>query len=270
MEYDPIKDILAVPMRHNDIVRRGAYRAFELGFLRVRWVKRELGRLLRARHGRETRILDVGFGFGPYSDYALRHFPEAEVVGIEVKDEQVEDCNRYIARQGMGERASFHVQDALDLNALDSYDLAIAVDILEHIEDDVRVLTNIRRALRERGRLLIHTPASDVDSRTVNHEHFFVGEHVRDGYLPDELREKLQHAGFEKVRVKRTYGPWGMRAWWLMQGIPFRLLDRSPLFAVLLPVYYALVFPFAHRFMLADLAEEDRTDGKGLLVVATA
>ncbi len=267
MEYDPIKDLIALPMRKSVKFRSMAYKLFELGFLRVRFVKRELKRQLRTRQGK-ARILDVGFGFGPYSDYVLRNYIGTEVTGIEVKDEQVDDCHRYFNATGYGDRAIFHVQDALDLNALDSYDVAIAVDIMEHIEDDVKVMKNIHRALRKGGALLIHTPGSKIDSRTTSEHNSFVGEHVRDGYHHRELVEKLEEAGFSKVDLKFTYGKYGMISWWLMQGIPLRMLNTFPGLALLLPFYYAIAFPFANRFMLADLALEDQQDGKGLLVWA--
>ena len=138
---------------------------------------------------------------------------------------------------------------------------------MEHIEDDVRVMSNLHRSLVKGGILFIHTPAQKFDSRTVEEHHSFVGEHVRDGYHIDELREKLYEAGFRRVELRFTYGRWGMLSWWLMQGIPFRMLQRFKPLVVLLPLYYLLVFPFANRFMVADLPL-DHLEGGGLLAWA--
>ena len=266
MEYDPIKEIIAVPMRHSRLFRRLAYRLFELGFLRVRYVKRELARII-AGIGGNIHVLDAGFGFGPYVDYILRRYPDVRVTGIEIRQDQVEDCERFFEREGFSGRTRLLVGDLVELSDIGLYNLALAVDILEHIEDDVAVLRNLHRALDARGLLLIHTPAFANDSRTVDKREFFVGEHVRDGYTVSELEDKLYLAGFSDVRIRYTYGRWGMISWWLMQGMPMRMVHRFAPAALLLPFYYALVTPFAHRFMLADLAENHESGG-GLLAIA--
>lgn len=266
MEYDRIKDILAVPIRRCSCFRRLAYKLFELGFLRVRHVKRELFRLLKSRNG-EVHLFDAGFGFGPYMDFVLRSFPDVHVTGLEIKAEQVEDCTSFFEKEGFGDRINLFTGDLLTYRENEEYDIAIAIDILEHIEDDILVMRNLHQSLKPGGVLLIHTPASGVDSRLDRREEYFVGEHVRDGYLDRELKEKLLQAGFSRVELKYTYGKYGMAAWWIMQGIPLRLVHRLPLLGVIIPLYYILLFPFAHRLMLADLAG-GLQQGKGLLVRA--
>jgi len=266
MEYEPLKELLAIPMRPSGWVRRMAYLLFELGFLRVRHVKRQLSKIFRVLPP-NAHILDAGYGFGPYTDQALREIPDVRVTGYDVNVQQVQDCISFFTGEGFGDRCNFKELDLNDLKDKNTYDLAIAVDIMEHIEDDIKVLKNLRRALKKGGILLIHTPASEVDSRTVSHHDSFVGEHVRDGYHPDELREKLLESGFSRAEVRFTYGRWGMVSWWMMQGIPFRLLSISKFFVLLLPLYYLFVFPFAHRFMLADL-NLDHLKGGGLIAKA--
>ncbi len=268
MEYDRVKNLLAIPMRHSALFRRLAYKAFELGFLRVRHVKRQLGRII-SQLPPGAVVLDAGFGFGPYTDQLLRNRSDLTVEGVEITQQQVHDCVTYFRKAGFQDRCSLHMLPLEDLREENKYDLAIAVDILEHIEEDVKVLSNIRKALKPGGQLFIHTPASETDSRLEDRhdQEFFVGEHVRDGYLDTELQDKLREAGFATAKTRFTYGRWGMVSWWLMQGIPFRLLDRSVFFAPLLLPYYLLVFPFAHRFMLADLPL-DHLKGGGLMARA--
>ncbi|MBZ0265770.1 class I SAM-dependent methyltransferase [bacterium] len=266
MEYDRIKDVIAQPMRTMPWFRRLSYKLFELAFLRVRYVKRELVRQLGHRRGR-LHILDAGFGFGPYIDFLLRRFPLISITGIEIKDEQVADCRRFFDHEGFGDRLSLDIGDLLEYRKDDTYDVAIAVDIMEHIVDDVHVMRNLHASLKSGGMLLIHTPASAVDSRTVEQEDFFVGEHVREGYLKSELDDKLREAGFDDVALHFSYGKHGLLAWWIMQGIPLRLVHKFAPFAILLPIYYLFTFPFAHRLMTADMAVE-QTWGKGLLAIA--
>lgn len=266
MEYDRWKDMIGEPMRVFPWFRKFAYKLFEFGFLRVRYVKRELRTIMRACKY-DCHIFDAGFGFGPYMDFLLRTYPGVKITGLEIKDEQVEDCRQYFKKEKLDHRVNLVSGDLLTYDREDTYNMAIAIDIMEHIEDDVRVMKNLLNSLKKGGFLLIHTPGAEVDSRYDDTEHFFVGEHVRDGYHPDELREKLFEAGFSKVQVKFSYGKLGMISWWLMQGIPFRFIDKFPLGIVLLPLYYMIASPFADRFMKGDLGTRLK-DGKGLIAIA--
>lgn len=70
-------------------------------------------------------------------------------------------------------------------------DLVVAFDVLEHIEDDVAAVAEIRRALRPGGTLLVAVPAG---ARNWSMHDVAVG-HVR-RYERDDLAALLQDAGF--------------------------------------------------------------------------
>lgn len=79
----------------------------------------------------------------------------------------------------------------------DQFDLAISYDVLEHIDDDARVVEEIKRVLKPGGRVLIAVPA---DPRLWS-EHDDAVSHLR-RYTRESLTKLFEDAGFTIERVK--------------------------------------------------------------------
>ena len=96
------------------------------------------------------RILDVGCGTGANLKM-LAGFGSAE--GVDISPQAVDFCRE----RGL---------DSVKLGAIeelpyenDSFDLVTALDVVEHLDDDVAGLREMRRVLRRDGRLLLFVPA---------------------------------------------------------------------------------------------------------------
>lgn len=266
MKYDPIKSSLGNVVRDSTLLRRLFYTALGLLFLREWHVKRAIRQLLGSRTG-ATDVYDAGSGFGQYSYYVARRFPEARILAVDVKDEQVEDCRRFFAARGIA-NCVFAVEDLTRIAHESRFDLVLSVDVMEHIADDVTVFRNFHRALRPGGRLFINTP-SDLGGSDAHgpDDTSFIEEHARNGYNADEMRAKLTAAGFRVEYIRYTYGPFGSAAWRLGIKIPMLLLNVSKAFFVFLPFYYLIVLPFVLPLMALDLTMENPR-GTGLNVLA--
>jgi len=135
--------------------------------------------------GRDNRILDVGCGAGNMFHHLSRY---GAVVGLESNPKPV-----VVARERGYE---VHLGRAEDMPFSDqSFDLVAALDVIEHCEDDRRVLRECQRVCRPGGFIAVTTPAFQwLWSRNdeINH-------HYR-RYSGRELAAKLDEAGF---RVRR-------------------------------------------------------------------
>ncbi|MDX2130376.1 MAG: class I SAM-dependent methyltransferase [Chloroherpetonaceae bacterium] len=268
MQYDPIKRSIGNVVRENVLLRKIFYFLLGVLFLREWYVKRELASRLR---GGRFAMYDAGSGFGQYSYYVASHFPDAEVYAVDVKEEQIDDCKKFFSAAGL-RNAQFAVEDLTKVTHHNKFDVILSVDVMEHILDDVAVFRNFHRALKEGGTLIINTPsdlAEDHDHDDHAHEGSmtFVDEHVRDGYSPKDITEKLTVAGFTEIRTSYTYGFWGNLYWHLALKVPLTLLGFSKLLFIFLPMYYLLTFPFALVFMTLDINSMNET-GSGIMVVA--
>jgi SAM-dependent methyltransferase len=267
MKYDPIKHTLGNILRSVPRARILFYKLLGLIFLREWYVKRELRRLLGARSEPFT-VYDAGSGFGQYSYYIAKRFPPATVFGIDVKEEQVADCSEFFRAIGL-RRCSFAVEDLTQIRHREKFDFILSVDVMEHIPDDAGVFRNFHRALKKDGTLLINTPSNFGGSGTHSDEdESFIEEHARNGYSVDEIRAKLEAAGFTVDKVRYTYGPWGTRYWQLAIKYPMQILNISRLFFFLLPLYYLAILPFILPMMWLDYNAHNKA-GTGLNVVAS-
>ncbi len=268
MQYDPIKSSLGRFFNQTIFLRKVFYKLLDLLLLRAWHVHSELRKFFRQNASKtDIHILDAGSGFGQYSWYLAREKKQWKVTGLEIKQEQIDDCNTFFSRAGV-KNASFEFADLTKYKNITAFDLILSVDVMEHIEDDVQVFKNFYESLRPGGILLISTP-SDLGGSDVKHEHdqSFIEEHVRDGYSKAEIKAKLKEAGFEKTEVNYTYGKPGKISWRLSMKYPIILLGLSKLFFIILPFYYLLIYPFCLILNYMDV-KTSHAKGTGLLVKA--
>jgi len=265
MKYDPIKRSLGGVFSRTPVLRILFYRLLDLLLLRSWHIRRELRKLKRGGFI-PRQIADAGSGFGQYVHYLTRKYPDAIITGLDIKQEQVDDCNRFFTSLGKQEKVSFQYADLTDFDRREAFDLILSVDVMEHIEDDRGVMKNLYRGLKPGGILLISTPSNQGGS-DVHHEHdeSFIDEHVRDGYGVVEIDEKLRGAGFKEVHVRYSYGNPGKASWKLSMKYPIQLANVSKLFFLLLPLYYLVVYPFCFILNILDVMS-DHSTGTGLIV----
>lgn len=132
-------------------------------------------------------ILDVGCGTGANLEM-LSQFGNAE--GVDVSAEALEFC-RARGLQQVREGAA----EALPYDN-DSFDLVTGLDVVEHLDDDVAGLKEMRRVLRADGRAVLFVPAFmflwGVQDDISNH---------RRRYTMAGLKEAVRKAGFEIERA---------------------------------------------------------------------
>lgn len=266
MHYDPIKRSLGKVFNKTPFLRKVFYRLLDLLLLRAWHVHKELKAWGKGKEN--IQVFDAGAGFGQYSFWLSQFKPSWNIFSVDVKQEQVEDCNRFFRSINCSNRVVFEMADLTKFKKDNTYDLAISVDVMEHILEDVDVFKNIHASLKSGGMLLISTPSdkggSDVHG---DKETSFIEEHVRDGYNINEIQEKLKTAGFCKIEARYSYGTPGKIAWRLSMKYPILLLGTSKLFFVLLPLYYLITYPLAFLLNLADVRSTHET-GSGLIVKA--
>ncbi len=252
MYYDPIKDVFASIIRKFPTLRILFYKLLDVMFLRSWFVRRELRNLRKILGKNEISIYDAGTGYGQYSYFMAKKLQPNKIYAVDIKDKWIKDSESFFKDQKLN-NVSFGIEDLTKIEHENKFDLIVSVDVMEHIEEDVKVFENFYRALKPGGFLLINTPSiyggSDVHEET---EESFIGEHARDGYSFEDLEAKLKPIGFSVFRSRYTYGFWGDKAWRLGIKYPMQMLNVSKLFFIVLPFYYLLTFIFTFTMMFAD------------------
>ncbi len=267
MQYDKVKRTLGDLCNENPFLRKCFYRLLNILLLRAWYINRELRRLKKQLPA-DAVVLDAGSGFGQYDYYMSRIATGWSIKAIDIKAEQVSDCNRFFERIGRNKQVHFEEADLTTFIEPDKYHLSLSVDVMEHIEDDVLVFKNIYASLRPGGVLLVSTPSDQGGSDAHDeHDESFIDEHVRNGYGIEEIRQKMTNAGFSQVDARYTYGLPGHISWLLSMKYPLSMLNVSKLFFILLPFYYLITFPFSLILNWLDVSTNHKT-GTGLKVKA--
>ena len=266
MQYDPIKRSLGSVFNSTPFLRKVFYRLLDLLLLRSWHVRRELKKWA-ATAPKGASILDAGSGFGQYDFYMSSKNPLWKIRGVDVKDEQIADCNAFFGQIGR-KNVTFAIADLIAFTDASAYNLILSVDVMEHILEDVAVFRNFYASLQHGGMVLISTPSDQGGSDVHDHEEeSFIDEHVRDGYNISEILEKLKRAGFTKSEARFSYGTPGKISWRLSMKYPIYMLNTTKLFFIVLPFYYLLTYPVAFFCNWLDTRIEHST-GTGLIVKA--
>lgn len=149
--------------------------------------------------GPGQRLLDVGCGFGrPAIRFAQR--TAAEVVGINVSEEQIRIANRLAAEAGVSDRTRFEVADANRLPYPDgSFDAVWAVEVLMYLPDRLAVLNEIRRVLAPGGTFVLSDYTERLELTAEQRADLAEGFTVDSLPTAEEYDELLAAAGFTVV-----------------------------------------------------------------------
>lgn len=136
-----------------------------------------------------TTILEIGCGQGAFG---ARLAARADYVAVEP------DATSYAVAKGRIEPAGGRIHSGASdaMGDESTYDLVCAFEVLEHLENDVAMLTSWRKLVAPGGHVLLSMPAWQ---ERFNHWDAMVGHYRR--YSPDQCRDLLTDAGFEDVRV---------------------------------------------------------------------
>lgn len=140
---------------------------------------------------KNAKILDVGCGTGANLEMLAQY---GQARGVDVSDDALEFCRKkgLDAQKGLAEELPFEDE---------SFDLVTALDVVEHLDDDIAGLKEMHRVLKTGGKTLIFVPAfmwlwgvqDDIS-------------HHRIRYTRAQIVERLEKAGFKVNRA--TYANW--------------------------------------------------------------
>ena len=265
MKYDPIKKVFGNAVSDNSFLRKIFYWLLDLMFLRSWHVRKKV----RELYPKDTKmdIFDAGMGFGQYTYFMAKRFPDSSILAVDVKDEQVEDCRKFFSKCGY-KNVKFEIADLTKIDYRDEFDFILCVDVMEHIVEDELVFKNFYKALKKGGKLLVNTPSNlgGSDAHDDDDESF-IEEHARIGYSKEDITGKMNRAGLDVESFDYAYGKYGTISWRFGIKYPILIAGASKFFILLLPFYYLFTLWFVLILMWLDV-HTDNKEGTGVLVVA--
>lgn len=104
------------------------------------------------------RVVDVGCGIGGSSRHIVRKYEGSTAQGLTLSPYQAGRGNELAKEQGLADRASFQVADALNMPFDDSsFDLVWSLESGEHMPDKAKFVGELMRVAAPGGRLIVVT-----------------------------------------------------------------------------------------------------------------
>jgi len=188
-----------------------------LGGLIVNQVEEEMFSSLLPDRMEGLSILDFGCGCGGFAVACAKK--GATVVGIDASECAIAAATRLASQEGVGERCHFIVGLEVQGNG---FDLVLAKDVLEHIDDDVGWIAGVAKALKRDGRLIFATQNKSSLNYLIEgaYHRLWRGDKKWMGWDPTHVRF------YTPWRLKRMLKANGLRIdqWASMWIIPYNIL----------------------------------------------
>ena len=150
-----------------------------------------------------TRILDIGCGIGWSTWEIKRHFPEAEVVGVDISPQLIETADTLF---GTETGLTFDTCDVTeDTPPEGPYDAIVMIDVYEHIPRDSRTVFHqtLSQLLKSDGKLILTCPTPHLQRYLAANAPYKlqpVDEIIRDSDL-EALLDDIDGATYDKQTV---------------------------------------------------------------------
>lgn len=139
---------------------------------------------------KESKILDVGCSSGIFlKDLEYLGFKKQNLFGVDISEKAIANC------KFNGIQNAF-VMDAEKITIPEKFDIIVASDCLEHLQDDQKAIKNWKELLKMGGKMYVFVPAF----QSLWSYHDEVNMHFR-RYTNQELKDKLTS---EKMEVLKS------------------------------------------------------------------
>lgn len=131
------------------------YRNFEPALERVRFISKHLKKL----DENNGQFCDLGFGPGVLTQFILEEKPAWTACGIDISPECVYYAEKLMELKGVNDRVQLTTGDVRNLPYADNtFDLILAMEVLEHIPDPMEGLQEAVRVLKPGGYAITSIP----------------------------------------------------------------------------------------------------------------
>ena len=150
---------------------------------------------------RDKRILDLGCGYGGRTVGYAQEYRAREVIGVEPHLGVINKCREFASSlQATNCRFLVNTQTSIPIES-ECVDVVISYDVLEHVDNPVAMLEEVKRVLRPGGRcLLVFTPYFGAFSHHLNYITRLPGLHwvFRPQTLVNAVNEILDESAVER------------------------------------------------------------------------
>jgi len=140
-------------------------------------------KIIKENSSKISHYLEVGGGHGLYVSEAINIIGDkAEYDLVDISQSSIEMAKMMIGNNNV----SYILSDIFDYSPASKYDFITMGEVLEHVEEPVRLLKKLFTLLNDRGKLFITTP---TNAPAIDHIYLFRNA--------DDIRKVITSAGFD-------------------------------------------------------------------------
>jgi len=204
-------------------------------------------------------VLDVGCGLGKVTAYLAQK--GLDVVGIDVSERLINLAREKAEKNNLN--IPFEIIELDKFQAEEKFDAVLFAGVLEHIEEEVQMMSDAKRLLNENGKIVI----TDIPA----FQFLYMERDRRVGHLRrytmKGMRKKMQAAGYEDIQMKyynflMLFGTLYLLAF-KQREYPYGVLN--PVVNKMIFWWYKylennFIFPVADRFIAVASPKKDVTE----------
>ena len=162
-------------------------------------------------------ILEIGSGIGTFSEKLTRDFPNSNLTFTDISSMYVELLKKKFSSNGSVVVYRLDLNERIDYERIGykKFDSILAVNVLEHVENDEFAFAQLYDMLKEKGTLIVLVPCHKFLYNIIDKN---IGHYRR--YTKKELEYKVRKTGFviDKTFYFNTVGMIG----WYLNGNLFK------------------------------------------------
>jgi len=210
----------------------------------VDWKAEQILKMLKRHQLDSGRVADVGCGSGKMIEELGGKFSNKSMFyGFEISPDAIRMCNKI-----KNKNIRFYLDDFVSDKKWKGYDLVLAVDVIEHIENYYEFLRNIR----SRGKFKLFYIPLDISARSICMNSSFLIGRKKFGHLHHFSKitaiAALEETGYEVV--DSMYAPWSCE----LPGRSLRMRLMSPFRRILFMINQDLAVRLLGGYSLIVLA----------------
>ena len=191
----------------------------------------------------EGNILEIGSGIGTYSEKIINDFKDNKIILSDIDSNFVKVLKERFTSKHNLIISKIDLTKLSDLEQIKSkINTVFALNVLEHIEDDVSALNNVYSKLEHGGKFVILVPAHKFLFNTIDKA---VGHYRR--YTKKDIVQKVSETKF-KIKKMFYFNFVSMLAWYINGNI----LKKSEIIQGAMSLFNKMVpiFRFFEKFVL--------------------
>lgn len=166
--------------------------------------------------------LEIGCGLGIYTKYLSKN--ASRLVALDIQEEYLSKVKKIYLKKN---NVSFVQADAQMLPFLNStFAMVVCTQVLEHVKNDLKVIEEISRVLKNNGRFILSVPVppSPVEDNSFD----LYDSHMREGYYFEDIERILKNKNFKIVIHKYYFFIWSRWAFKLIALFEKYFIIRPP------------------------------------------